>query len=184
MSLKLECHSNWNLTQIRMSLKLESHLNWNVTQIGMSLTFKSHQNGNFTQIRMSLKLECHKNCNVTQNTTTSLHQWLIRFFFVVSNNKLLFQKKFKLPHEYFFISILFMIISEEGKALARRHFLGGISCFQGARRRFPKQFTISVVKTTLWKLFLVKSQFCNKKNEIPLETYRSTINCSTEITGS
>ena len=37
MSVKLKCHSNWNVTQIEMSLKLESHWNWNVTQILMSL---------------------------------------------------------------------------------------------------------------------------------------------------
>ena len=31
-SLKLECHSNWNVIRIEMSLKLECHENWNVTQ--------------------------------------------------------------------------------------------------------------------------------------------------------
>ena len=31
MSLKLECHSNWNFTQIGMSLQLECHSNQNVS---------------------------------------------------------------------------------------------------------------------------------------------------------
>ena len=34
MSLKLECRSNWNVTQLVMSLKLECHSNLHVTQIG------------------------------------------------------------------------------------------------------------------------------------------------------
>ena len=49
-----------------MSLKLECHLNWNVTQIGMSVTFECHLILNVSQIRISLKLECHTTCNVTQ----------------------------------------------------------------------------------------------------------------------
>ena len=42
-----------------MSFKLECHSNWNVTQIGMSLTYECHSNWNVTQIRMALKFECH-----------------------------------------------------------------------------------------------------------------------------
>ena len=36
-SLKMECHSKWNVTQNGMSLKVECHSKWNVTQNGMSL---------------------------------------------------------------------------------------------------------------------------------------------------
>ena len=36
MSLKMECHSKWNVTQNGMSLKIECHSKWNVTQKGMS----------------------------------------------------------------------------------------------------------------------------------------------------
>ena len=35
--MSMECHSEWNLTQIGMSLKMEYHSNYNVTQKGMSL---------------------------------------------------------------------------------------------------------------------------------------------------
>ena len=55
MSLKLECHSNWNATQIKMSLKL------NVTQIKMSLSLECHPNCNVAQIGMSLKFKCYLN---------------------------------------------------------------------------------------------------------------------------
>ena len=55
MSLKLECHSNWNVTQIGMTLKLKCHSIWNVTQI-----------------EVSFKLECHLNLNVTQKENIKL----------------------------------------------------------------------------------------------------------------
>ena len=47
MSLKLKCHSIWNVTQssvtqIEMSLKLKCHSNWNVIQIETSLKLKCH----------------------------------------------------------------------------------------------------------------------------------------------
>ena len=45
MSLNLDCHLNWNVTQIGMSLKLECHLIWNVTQILMSLKLEFHSRG-------------------------------------------------------------------------------------------------------------------------------------------
>ena len=32
ISLKIEYHSKWNVTQDGMSLRLDCHLNWNVTQ--------------------------------------------------------------------------------------------------------------------------------------------------------
>ena len=68
MSLKLECHSNWSatkieiplklyVTQIKISLNLEFHLHWNVTQNGMSLKLKCHSRWNVTQIGMSLKVD-------------------------------------------------------------------------------------------------------------------------------
>ena len=37
MSLKIEHHLKWNVTQSGMSLKKEGHPKWNVTQNGMSL---------------------------------------------------------------------------------------------------------------------------------------------------
>ena len=37
MSLKMECHSKWNVIKKRMSLKMECHSKWNVTEHGMSL---------------------------------------------------------------------------------------------------------------------------------------------------
>ena len=49
MSLKLECNSSWNATQIEMSLKLECHSDWNATQIEMFLKL--------FQLEMTLKLE-------------------------------------------------------------------------------------------------------------------------------
>ena len=51
MSLKIECHSKYNVTQIK----------WNVTQNGMSIKINANQNS------MSPKLECHSKWNVTQN---------------------------------------------------------------------------------------------------------------------
>ena len=76
MSLKYECHSNWNVTQIGMSLKLEYHSNWmslklesflnyNITQIGMSLKLEYHKIYIGPQIGTSPILECHSNRNVT-----------------------------------------------------------------------------------------------------------------------
>ena len=32
MSLKMECHSKWNITQNLISVKMECHLKWNFTQ--------------------------------------------------------------------------------------------------------------------------------------------------------
>ena len=59
MSLKLECHLNWNVTKIRISLKWEYYSNCYVTHIGMS-------NCIITQIKMLLKYQCHSNRKVTQ----------------------------------------------------------------------------------------------------------------------
>ena len=42
MSLKLECHSKWNVTQHGMSLKIECHLKLNVTQNRISLKMESY----------------------------------------------------------------------------------------------------------------------------------------------
>ena len=42
MSLKLEYHLNWNVTEIKMSLKLECHSNFKVTQFLMSLKSVYH----------------------------------------------------------------------------------------------------------------------------------------------
>ena len=66
MSLKIECHLKWNVTQNRMSLKKECHLKQNVTQmekiqIGLLSKMECHLN----QIR--LKTDCHSKWNVTQN---------------------------------------------------------------------------------------------------------------------
>ena len=55
MSLKMECHSKWNVTQNGKSLKMECYSKWNVTQNGMSL-----------------KMECHSKWNVTQNVVTQI----------------------------------------------------------------------------------------------------------------
>ena len=66
MSLKLECHSNWNVTQIGISVELECHSNQNVTQTGISLKLESHSNWNVSQFEISLKMKCHSNWNVTQ----------------------------------------------------------------------------------------------------------------------
>ena len=75
MSLKLECHLNFNFTQIRMSLKLECHSNFNVIQIEMqpklNVTWiKMSLIWNVPEILMWLKLECQSNCNVTQIGTS------------------------------------------------------------------------------------------------------------------
>ena len=56
----MECHSKCSVTQNGMSLKVECHSNWNVTHI------ECLSNLNVTKIVMSLKLECHTNWNVTQ----------------------------------------------------------------------------------------------------------------------
>ena len=66
ISLKMECHSKFNITQNPMSLKFKCHSIWYVSQIGMWLNLECHSNWNVTQIEMSLKLECHSNLNVTQ----------------------------------------------------------------------------------------------------------------------
>ena len=42
MSLKMEYHSKWNVTQKGMLLTLEYHSNWNVTQIGMLPYLECH----------------------------------------------------------------------------------------------------------------------------------------------
>ena len=59
MSLKMECHSKWNVTQNGMSLKMECHSKWNVTQNRMTLKMECHSNG------MSPKMECNSKWNVT-----------------------------------------------------------------------------------------------------------------------
>ena len=56
MSLKMECHSKWNVTQNGMSFKMECHSKWNVTQNGMSLKMECHTKWNVTQNEMSLKM--------------------------------------------------------------------------------------------------------------------------------
>ena len=61
MSLKSECHSNGNATQIVISLTLECHPNWNLTQILMSLKLECHSNWNDIKIGTPLKLKCHSN---------------------------------------------------------------------------------------------------------------------------
>ena len=43
-SLKMECHSKWNVTQNEMSLSMECHSKWNITQNGISLKMKCHFN--------------------------------------------------------------------------------------------------------------------------------------------
>ena len=62
MSVKMKYHSKWNsteknVTQNKMSFKLECHSNWNFTQVGMSLQFECHSNLNVTQIGESFKVE-------------------------------------------------------------------------------------------------------------------------------
>ena len=64
MSLKFECHSNLNVTQIGMSLKYEFHSNWNLTQIGMSLKFKCQLKGN----RAFADLRCGKEDSISPST--------------------------------------------------------------------------------------------------------------------
>ena len=53
MSLKMECHSQWNVTQKGMS-----HTK-NVTQNGMSLKLECHSKFNITKNGMSLEMKCH-----------------------------------------------------------------------------------------------------------------------------
>ena len=59
ISLKLEYHSKWNVTQNRMSPKSECPSTCNVTQNGMSLKMEFHSKWNYTQNGMSPKMECH-----------------------------------------------------------------------------------------------------------------------------
>jgi hypothetical protein len=42
MSLKMECHSKWNVTRNGMSLIMEGHSKWNITQNGISLKMGCH----------------------------------------------------------------------------------------------------------------------------------------------
>ena len=51
MSLKMECHSKWNVNQI------EGHIKWNVIQNGMLLKMEYHSKWNITQNRISLKIK-------------------------------------------------------------------------------------------------------------------------------
>ena len=65
MSLNMEYHSIWLVTQNGMSLqngmsfKMEYPSNLNVTQKGLSLQMECHPKSNVTQKGMSLKIECH-----------------------------------------------------------------------------------------------------------------------------
>ena len=56
LSLKIECHSKWNVTQNGISLKMECHSKWNVIQNGMSLKMEFHLKWNVTQNGMSLTM--------------------------------------------------------------------------------------------------------------------------------
>ena len=69
MALKMEYHSNLNfiknefplkiyVTQNGMSLKMVCHSKWNVPQSGMSLKMKCHSKWIVTQNRMSFNIEC------------------------------------------------------------------------------------------------------------------------------
>ena len=53
MSLKMECHSKWNVTENEMSLKTKCNSN------GMSLKMECHYKLNVSQNGMSLKMECN-----------------------------------------------------------------------------------------------------------------------------
>ena len=66
-SLKMECHSKWNVTKNGMSLKKECHSKWNVTKNGISLKIECHPKWNVTQNGMSLKIECQSKLNGTLN---------------------------------------------------------------------------------------------------------------------
>ena len=57
MWLKLECDSNWNVTQNLLSLKIQPNSKWNVTQTGMSVKIKCHLNLNITPIGRLNKLK-------------------------------------------------------------------------------------------------------------------------------
>ena len=57
MSLKLEYHSNWNITKFVMTLKMECHSNRNVTQNGVSPKLECHSKWNVSSIGLSIKLE-------------------------------------------------------------------------------------------------------------------------------
>ena len=65
MSIKMECHSNWNATQIGMSLKMEFHSN------GMRLKKERHSNLNVT------KMECNSKLNVPQIERLYRLKWLL-----------------------------------------------------------------------------------------------------------
>ena len=71
MSLKLECHSKWNVTQNFMLPKMECHLKCNFNQNWMSLKIECYSKWNVTKklnvtLGTSLKLEGHSNLNVSQ----------------------------------------------------------------------------------------------------------------------
>ena len=70
MSLKMECHSQWNVTHNGMSLKMEFHWKWTFTENGMLPEMKCHSIWNVIQNVMSLTMECHSKLNVTNNGTS------------------------------------------------------------------------------------------------------------------
>ena len=68
---KKECQQNLKVTQnersLTMSLKMEVHSKWNITQNGMSLKTECHSKWKFTQNGISLKMDGQSKWNVTQN---------------------------------------------------------------------------------------------------------------------
>ena len=123
MSLKLECLSHLKVAKMGISLKLECHSNWNVTKIVMSLKtqplhFISDWSG-FSFLYQTTYWFFIIVCSFIHFFFFFLFPWYITswlFFF-------------------FFTSYNYLLGARKGKALARRHFLGAMICFQRARRR-------------------------------------------------
>ena len=78
MSLKVECHSKWNVTQNEIYSK------WNVTQNGMALKMECRTKWNVTKNGMSLKMECVKKSEKLSSVTPhSCTQHYTLLFFTV-----------------------------------------------------------------------------------------------------
>ena len=56
MSLKLECHTNWNVAQIKVSLKYECHSDWKTKQIENVVNPKTSKSASIGGISILLVL--------------------------------------------------------------------------------------------------------------------------------
>ena len=62
MSLKLECHTNLNVTQIRVSLKYECHSNWKTKYIEKVVNPKTSESASIGQISILLYVWLYSVC--------------------------------------------------------------------------------------------------------------------------